>query len=269
MRLWDFVDACAAVFGTAIRRQLVYRVANWSGLVTNSFFLFFRAYALRACYGEREVIAGLSVDGIVTYVTVSQSLLMVIPQWGRAEVADSVRSGQIGTDLCRPIDYFASFISKRLGISAYYVAFRFLPLMAIGLAAGLLSPPAEWELLPAFLLTMALGAWIANTLLFLVDVSAFWLGSERGVRYLFLGAGGLLSGLIIPVSFLPDALQQLSRALPFEYTLYLPVQVYLGTLTGNALGNAILIQLAWVIGLSILCRSVLAAGVRKLVVHGG
>src|SRR5690606_8245317 len=130
MRISELLDACAAVFTTAIRRQLAYRVANWSGLFTNAFFLFFRAYALRACYGERAVIGGLSATDIVTYVTVSQALLMVIPQWGRVEVAESVRSGQVAVDLCRPLDYFAAFLSKRLGVSAYYVLFRFLPLLA-------------------------------------------------------------------------------------------------------------------------------------------
>lgn len=263
------LDACTAIFVTAIRRQLAYRVANWSGLFTNAFFLFFRAYALRACYGERASIGGLTAGDIVTYVTVSQALLMVIPQWGRVEVADSVRSGQVAVDLCRPLDYFAAFLSKRLGVSAYYVAFRFVPLMGIGLAAGLLYPPSDWRVFPAFLLAVMSGAWIANALLFLVEVSAFWLGSERGMRYLFIGAGSLFSGLILPVSFLPEAMQTFSLALPFEYTLYLPVQIYLGSLSGDALGSAIAIQLAWVVGLSILCRAILAAGVRKLVIHGG
>lgn len=269
MRLSELLDACAAVFATAIRRQLAYRVANWSGLFTNAFFLFFRAYALRACYAERASIGGLSATDIVTYVTVSQALLMVIPQWGRVEVADSVRSGQIAVDLCRPMDYFAGFLSKRLGVSAYYILFRFLPLMAVGWAAGLLSPPSAWETLPAFLATVVMGAWIANSLLFLVDVSAFWLGSERGLRYLFLGAGNLFSGLILPLSFLPEEMQKVSLALPFEYTLYLPVEVYLGSLSGDALASAMTIQLAWVVGLTILCRAILSAGVRKLVIHGG
>ena len=219
--------------------------------------------------GASIAIGGLSATDIVTYVTVSQALLMVIPQWGRVEVADTVRSGQIAVDLCRPMDYFAGFLSKRLGVSAYYILFRFLPLMAVGLAAGLLSPPSAWETLPAFLATVVMGAWIANSLLFLVDVSAFWLGSERGLRYLFLGAGNLFSGLILPLSFLPEEMQKVSLALPFEYTLYLPVEVYLGRLSGVALASAMTIQLAWVVGLTILCRAILSAGVRKLVIHGG
>jgi ABC-2 type transport system permease protein len=116
---------------------------------------------------------------------------------------------------------------------------------------------------------MALGAWIANSLLFLIEVSSFWLGSERGVRYLLLGVGNLLSGLILPLSFLPDAMQGLSRLLPFEYTLYLPVRIYLGSSGEGGLGSAIAMQLLWAVSLTILCRSILAAGVRKLVVHGG
>ncbi|MEZ4653667.1 MAG: ABC-2 family transporter protein [Candidatus Eisenbacteria bacterium] len=269
MRFRDQVDAWMAVFAAAIRLQLVYRVANWSGLFTNSFFLFFRAYGLRACFAGRSTVGDLDITGVVTYVTVSQALLMVIPQWGRVEVAESVRTGQIGVDLCRPVDFYATYLAKRLGISAYYVAFRFLPLMAVGLVAGLLAPPADWTLLPVFAVTVALGAWVANSLLFLVEVSAFWLGSERGVRYLVLGGGNLLSGLILPLSFMPDSVQALSRGLPFEYTLYLPVRVYLGDFGGWSLPSALGMQLFWAVALALSCRLALAAGVRKLVVQGG
>jgi ABC-2 type transport system permease protein len=258
-----------AFAATSFKQQFAYRMANWSGLFTNAFFLLFRAHALRAAYAARESIGGLNIDDIVSYATVSQALLMVIPQWGRMGISESVRSGQIAMDLSRPVGFFGMHMSRRLGISAYYLLVRFPPVLALGLVFGLLHPPADPSLLPLFLLSVICGTWIANCLLFLVEVSSFWLESDRGVRYGVMGFTNLFSGLILPISFFPDWAQRISRGLPFEYTLYLPIKIYLGQLAGGALLGALSIQLIWALGLALLCETAFAAGTRKLVVHGG
>jgi len=118
-------------------------------------------------------------------------------------------------------------------------------------------------------LSVVCGAWIANSLLFLVEVSSFWLESDRGVRYGVMGVTNLFSGVILPISFFPEWAQSLSRILPFEYSLYLPVRIYLGKLEGGSLLDALATQLIWVVGLGLLCRLVFALGTRRLVVHGG
>jgi len=47
------------------------------------------------------------------------------------------------------------------------------------------------------------------------------------------------------------------------------VEVYLGVVTGPALGLALLTQLGWFLGLAALGQVVLRAGVRTLVIQGG
>jgi ABC-2 type transport system permease protein len=259
----------AAFAAVSFKQQFAYRMANWAGLFTNTFFLLFRAHALQAAYAARDNIGGLNVEEIVSYVTVSQALLMVIPQWGRMGISESVRSGQIAMDLSRPVGFFGMHMSKRLGISVHYLFVRFLPVLGVGLVFGLLHPPANPPLLPVLLWSVFCGAWIANSLLFLVEVSSFWLESDRGVRYGVMGMANLFSGVILPISFFPEWAQSLSRILPFEYSLYLPVKIYLGQLAGAALADALATQLIWVVGLGLLCRLAFAAGTRKLVVHGG
>ena len=51
----------AAFMRAAFQQQFAYRIANWAGLFTNSFFMFFRGYMLEACYHSRDDIGGLSL----------------------------------------------------------------------------------------------------------------------------------------------------------------------------------------------------------------
>lgn len=253
----------------ALARQWTYGTANWAGLFTNSFFLFFRAYALQACYAARSTIGGLDVDDTLTYVTVSQALVMVCPQWGTVELAPAVKTGQVAIQLLRPVDLFGSLLARRLALSVYFVFARMLPVLGVGWAFDLLSPP-DPTLLPAFVVSVALAAVIGTSLLVLVEVSAFWLESERGVRYLMLGAATLPSGLVLPVDFFDEGwLQPLFTALPFSHSLYTPTRLWIGGLAPAEAGGLLGLQLFWALGLAWLARRLIAAGSARLQVLGG
>jgi len=252
----------------ALARQWTYGTANWAGLFTNSFFLFFRAYALRACYDARASIGGLDVDATLTYVTVSQALVMVCPQWGTVGLAPAVKSGQVAIALLRPVDLYGSLLARRLALSVYYLAARFVPVLFVGGAFGLLQPP-DPALLPAFAVSVVLGAVIGTSLLVLMEVSAFWLESERGVRYLLLGAAALPSGLLLPVEFFDDALQTLFTLLPFAHSLYTPTRLWIGDLPASEVWGRLGLQLFWALALAALARHLIRLGSARLQVLGG
>ncbi|MEN0061545.1 MAG: ABC-2 family transporter protein [Myxococcota bacterium] len=252
----------------AFARQWTYGTANWAGLFTNSFFLFFRAYALEACFDARNEIGGLDAQAVVTYVTVSQSLVMVCPQWGALGLAAAVKSGQVAIQLLRPVDLYGSVLARRLALSAYYVGARMLPVLCIGGMAGLLSwPDPTW--LPAFVISVVLGAIIGTSILVLAEASAFWFESERGVRYLILGAAVLPSGLLVPVDFFGPWLEVVATVLPFAHSLYTPTRIWMGGLTGAEVGGLLALQGGWAVALVWLARRVLAAGASRLQVLGG
>ncbi|MEM6928888.1 MAG: ABC-2 family transporter protein [Myxococcota bacterium] len=252
----------------ALARQWTYGTANWAGLFTNCFFLFFRAYALGACFEAQDTIGGLSEMATLTYVTVSQSLVMVCPQWGTLGLAASVRSGQVAIDLLRPVDLYGSLLARRLAISAYYLVARTVPVLAIGWLSGLLSPP-DLALLPWFFVSVGLGAVLGTTIFVIIEVSSFWLESERGVRYLVMGLAALPSGLVLPVDFFGEWLQPLFRILPFSHTLYTPTRLWMGDLPLSEVAELLTIQLGWTVLLVLVARRLIEAGSARLQVLGG
>ena len=255
-----------ATFG----RLTAYRVANWAGLFTNGLFLVFRAALLEACFeasaDPAARIGGMRVVEATGYAVMTQAILMVAPQWGSVGIAANVRTGQIAVELIRPVDFVWMHFAGRLGASAYYALFRMLPLVALGFALGWLPLPTPTAL-ALFAATLVLGSIVANAILFLVEVSSFWIESERGVRYVVLGLAVLPSGLTLPLSWFPDPIAQIFMATP--YTLHLPVEAWLGRVTPAEAAFPLFVQAAYAIGLVLLCRWVFAAGMRKLTIQGG
>ena len=83
-RTGAFADwgAYMALTGMAFQRQLAYRFANVSGLLTNGFFGLLRAYVLIAFFGARTEVAGYSIGDAITYTGLTQALLAYISVFG-------------------------------------------------------------------------------------------------------------------------------------------------------------------------------------------
>ena len=87
------------------RRYAAYPGATWAGVFTNTFFGFLIAYALLAVFEQRDTVGDYDAQDAVTYAWLAQGMLMTIYLWGWFDVALRVRSGDVATDLQRPLDF--------------------------------------------------------------------------------------------------------------------------------------------------------------------
>ena len=87
------------------RLQLTYRAATIGSLVTTLFFGLLRAYVLVALFGEQEAVAGISLQGAITYSGLVQGLIAYLAIFGWYDLMNAVDSGEISTDLLRPTAY--------------------------------------------------------------------------------------------------------------------------------------------------------------------
>lgn len=263
MRLfWELVKR-------SFRRHLTYRAAALAGLLTNFFFGLLRASVLVALYGEQQVVAGITLQGVVTYAGLTQAViayLSIFNWWG---LMDSVYTGEIAVDLLKPISLFRFWLAQDIGRAA--VSFFLRGLTLVGLYALIfdLTVPqttGQW---------LALGAALVLSLLvsfawrFLVNLAAFWTPNARGIGRFAFVLSWFASGFLMPIRFYPDWLQRLCQLTPFPHMLNSVVEIYLGTLSGPAMLQALGLQLVWFVALALLAQLVLRAGVRRLVILGG
>ena len=249
--------------------QMAYRTANLAGLTTNSFWGALRSFLFIGLYGGGGTHAGWSVDDAVSYVWLTQALIMPIYFWAWWEIALTIRSGDIVSDLAKPIDYYGLWFSRDCGRAAYHVIFRGVPTLLIGtLLFGVSVPtdPVRWL---AFGVSLALAIWLSFGLRFLYNLAAFWLLDYRGVGGLIATVVIFLSGFLVPLNFFPEDVRRLIAWLPFAGMVQVPVEVYLGQRAGADLAAGLLFQATWALVFLGLGRLVLASAERKVIVQGG
>ena len=253
------------------RRYAAYPGATAAGLFTNVFFGVLIASILLAVYDQRDEVGGYDVADALAYVWLAQGLLSVVASFGPSwsELALRVRSGDVATDLYRPVDLQRAFFAQDIGRAAYQALWRAAPQFVLGAVLYEITAPADVLRWLAFGLSVCLAIVVSFGFRFLVNLSAFWLLDYRGPQVLALAVAHLLSGLIVPLSFFPEPFGAIARALPFAAMLQAPIDVYVGEPLGGSTAGVLLLQAVWAAALLLAGRIVLAAGTRKLVVQGG
>lgn len=253
------------------RRYAAYPGATAAGLFTNTFFGLLIAYVLLAVYESRSEVGGYDAVEAVTYVWLAQGLLSVVAAFGPSwsELALRVRSGDVATDLQRPLDLQGAGLAQDCGRAAYQLLFRALPPFVFGAVVFGVTAPDGVLRLAAFALSVCLAVGVSFGIRFLMNLSSFWLLDYRGPLTLALAVTTLLSGMAVPLVFVPAPFGDVVRALPFAAMLQTPIDVYLGEELGGSTAGVLALQAVWIAALLGLGRLVLAAATRKLVVQGG
>ena len=250
-------------------RYAAYPAATWAGVFVNTVFGFLRAYVILAVFAERRDVGGYDATAAVTYAWLTQGLIMTVFIWGWRELAFRIRTGDVATDLIRPVAPLRAGLAFDLGRALYHAIFRGIPPFLIGALFFPLRLPSSPLVWLAFLVSVILAVAISFAIRWLSNSSAFWLLDDRGVTIIVGTAISLLSGFIIPVAFFPGWLATLAQLTPFPAVIQVPVDIFVGRAAGPDIIVALLGQLAWAAALLVAARGAFALGVRRLVAQGG
>lgn len=253
----------------AFQRELVYRTKNLAGLFTNACFGYLRAIPLLAAFQGRPEIAGYDQHQVLTWNWLVQALIMVVALWSWWDVEETIRTGDVVSDLAKPFSFLGFWLARDYGRAAYYVLFRCAPILLVGqLLFGLRWPthPGTWL---AFAISLFLAVAVSFAFRFMLNLSAFWTTDARGLGGLAMTASTFLSGFLIPLSFFPDWLRVVVAALPFAGTIQVPADIFLERLTGWALAAALAQQAGWAAIMLGAGQGLVLLATRRVVVQGG
>src|SRR6202161_3282308 len=134
-------------------------------------------------------------------------------------MADKGIEGKIARDLIKPVSVQWMWISRAIGESAFRLGLLTLPTAVVVALVFPVQGPAFGK---NFFLMAAINFMIGTCAIPLKSILAL----IRAKYWLI----ELLSGLLIPMSFFPEWVQQVLAWLPFEHIAYTPLQIYLGKL---------------------------------------
>jgi ABC-2 type transport system permease protein len=254
----------------SFRRHAGYRMATFAGAVTNTIFGFIKAYVFLAVYQSRDEIGGFTAMDAVTFSFVVQGFLMMVSAFDiRTEVAERIRTGDVVSDLYRPIGFMAYWFAVDVGRAAFQMIARGLPPVVAGAMVFDLRLPEHGSTWVAFGASIVLALLVSFGLRFAVSLWSFWLLDDRGPNQILIVSMLFFAGVVLPIGFFPDWLEAVARALPFSAMIQVPVEIFLEEHAGADLAGQLVRQAGWAIALLAGARALVVVATRKVVVQGG
>jgi ABC-2 type transport system permease protein len=255
----------------ALQRQLTYRTENLAGLVTNAFFGYLRAAVFVAVYQNANAtnLGGYDAQAAVSYTWITQAMIMIVALWGWWDVEETIRTGDVVSDLAKPFAYLGFWLARDLGRAVYFAVFRAAPILVVGQVLFGLHWPSSLGAWLVFLLSVVLALAVSFGWRFLLNVSAFWTTDARGLGALALAATMFLGGFVVPIRYFPDWLQPWVLALPFASITQTPADLFVERVQGADVVLPLVGQLLWAAVLLGCAQLATMLATRRVVIQGG
>lgn len=266
-----------AIFGARFLMMLQYRAAALAGVVTQFWFGAIMVMSLAAFYASGHGAPPITLAQSITYIWLGQAFLGLLPWNVDTDIAEMMRSGNIGYERLRPVDTYAYWFARAAAWRAAGTLLRCVPLILatailfplLGLENWSMRPPANAEALALFLVSMVCVLLLTSAMTTIVNISIVWMMSPLGINSVTASLSIILSGMVIPLPLFPRWAQLALFVQPFASLVDLPYRIYFGNLHGAAALGAIGVQLFWTLAFVGFGRSFMARVMRRVQVQGG
>lgn len=252
---------------------LQYRTAAVAGMATQFFWGFMEIMVFHAFYRADPAAYPMTMEATAAYVWLQQALLALVGAWMfEGEIFDTISSGNLAYELCRPIHIYDMWFARSVALRLSRAALRCLPILgvAIFLPKGYgLGMPVSLPAFLCFLVSLTMGLLVMVALNMLVYVSCLYTVSGDGVRILFVSLSEFLAGQVIPLPFFPERIQRILELNPWASIGNVPLRIYGGDMVGEEMLRAMGIQALWLAILLAAGRLLCARGEKRAVVQGG
>ena len=253
----------------AFHNSGIYRFEFWLRLFSIYLLMYCIYWVWKTLYTQTPGAFGVSLEQMVTYGILGMALeifLDVGPEW---YMAMQVRTGAIDTDLMKPLDFHVYMLARSAGEMLFSLGILALPAFAIGHFLFGLRLPSDaihgllfatsvlFSFLVFFHISFLLGALTVITL----DI--------RSIAWAYYSLVSFFSGQIVPLWLFPDLLRKISAVLPFQAVYYIPMSIYIQTLSGNDILRALGLQVFWAALLVFCSRWAWTKVHTRLTVQGG
>lgn len=179
-------------------------------------------------------IGGFGEESYLAYAVWAPFLGRIAISWMyESMMVEEVGSGSINTILTRPISFYEYYLSQMMG----YKVITTLSSILVPIAASYyFNLPVQYSKIPLALSLVIFYLFLVHTMSFVISTLGFFLTRVRSftlVKNLILW---LLSGELVPIDLMPEALKKFFLSMPFSSGVYIP----LGYITGRVELNVVL-----------------------------
>lgn len=244
-----------ASFSIKFQESIIYR----ENIIINFMFglipLVINILLWQAIYGgQGKIIAGYTYVQMITYFTLVFFIQKLTSSRQIAvNLAEYIQEGTLNNFLLKPIDFvlyqfkihFAEKIILLLNILVPFCGFAVLMRNYLYF---------NYKYLAIFIVSVFFSFVLNYLIYFILGILTIWLEEISALLDLWDNIVAFLAGGIFPLALLPDSFFKIVSLLPFKYMVFMPIDIYMGTLVGKELIQNLLIQLVWMCILAVLLK---------------
>jgi len=252
------------IIKTAWQQNLTWRftiLAYRFGEITEAMILILLWSAI---YQGSSLIKGYTLQEMITYVLVGNLFEAMVRNYLTHKIARDIKDGTLSIFLVKPIKYLKYMFAKEFGITILpFLMSCASQILVISFFLNKIVLNFDFAYLFLIFIMLALAYIIELFISYLVGMIAFWTVEVDGVFATIIKLRKLFSGGYFPISLLPSGIVSLSMAMPFVYSFYFPMQLYLKKidLVGGAKGIGL--QVTWIIVLYFISNMIWKKGIKK------
>jgi ABC-2 type transport system permease protein len=250
-----------------------YRASYFFQFIFDVVLLLFKIQLFKMIYlnNPTNIILGYSFSQMIWYFAGINFMYYLIWNDTDKNISNNVISGDMTTQLSKPISLIQLEFSKEIASKVYAIVIDFLPSLIV----------YSFFVYPDFLTVDAFSKFIMVSMFsfvmfflfnFLLGLCSFIVQNNESLLILKVMIIYIAAGAFFPIEFYPEIFQRIIRVLPFQYLFYIPIQFLLNkpeTRGFNAFISTILIQIFWIILFYILYRIFWGKAVKKFCANGG
>lgn len=267
------ISKYTAVMRVGISKAMEYR----TNFISNSFLWLLITVFVQVCLWQAVYassggqIAGSSAGEMMLYV-VSASICLSLTYSGKVErsAAEEIRNGELNKYLLKPISHLLYTFAASLADRAFGFCFIVFLSVLIGTTASLSGVISLSIAGCSIALVFIVFAIILRFLMsMIISYLAFWMDETWTFHVVLDISLWFLSGMMLPMSILPESVRQVSDILPFQYLAYVPAGFLSGRLSPESALSFGGVGLLWIAILWGLTVFIWRRGVVKFGAYGG
>ncbi|MDR0293274.1 MAG: ABC-2 family transporter protein [Oscillospiraceae bacterium] len=220
------IDTLIAVAFVTFKEWGAYRTHSMVSIFVGPVYFAAQYYIWTAVYGGSGELNGMKLAEMIRYFGASALIGYLVMDFAAWNLNMLVESGKFLTFALRPLNHRFFAFSQKAGHRLLGFVLEFIPcliLFALLFKVDMRPAYAGWLLLSVVL------AFLMNFFVnYCLGMFSFWFVHSGGIRMVYGLFSSVFTGMLIPLVFFPKPLQVIQLFLPFQYTAYVPVMVFLG-----------------------------------------
>jgi len=231
MSMQKYIETAKIIF----KAQIVYRFSTILSMLSTLSKIVFAYILWSAIFDTRELVAGFTFNGMITYYILS-SFLAQLDQSGRSagQISGEIRDGSFSKYMVRPISIFGHFAFQAIGKSVFLFSFNlFAAFLWIFIFRIEFVFTGDIAAILFSILILGMGLLFMMQLNYFIGILAFKFLEVWIFIMLKDNLLQFMTGALIPLSLLPVRFLLVMKLFPFYYTLYIPTMLFMGEKRGE------------------------------------